>query len=230
MRRSAVVGLLVLGLLATVSSNAAAQGTLIQVALFVGNLDPNAPPLSLTVGVAEPGKGFGFVEFHDDNNDGIIQLPLVPVGSRLALGGDFGGGVEDCDIFVLVGSGIGGGAMIGREIVVPLLANADEGGAVGINFDELMAPPLTLTPGDRFTVMDGVLPAWPALRFVDVSGVPDLETFVPVVDTLPPFNGDVIVSNARLQFTFVPEPSSLVLLALATGCAGFITARRRVRS
>jgi hypothetical protein len=65
---------------------------------------------------------------------------------------------------------------------------------------------------------------------VDVSGVPDLETFVPVVDTLPAFNGDVIVSNARLQFTFVPEPSSLMLLMLATGCAGFITARRRVRS
>jgi hypothetical protein len=230
MRRSAVVALLVLGLSATLSTNVAAIG--IQLVVILGNLEPNAPPLSLTVGVAEPGKGFGFVTFIDNNNDGIIQLPLVPVGSRLALGGDFGDGEEVCDIYVLVGSGVwGGSAMIGREIFVPLLTNAAPGGAVGIDFvGEVMAPPLPLTPGDRFTVMDGVLPEWPALRFVDVSGVPDLETFVPVVDTLPAFNGDVIVSNARLQFTFVPEPSSLVLLMLAVACAGAVTARRRLRS
>jgi hypothetical protein len=128
MMRSALVGMFVLGLLAIVSSNAAAVG-LIQMALIVGHLEPNAPPLSLTVGVAEPGQGFGFVTFIDNNNDGIIQLPLVPVGSRLALGTNLGDGIDDCDIYILVGSGVGGSAMIGREIVVPLLANAAPGGS-----------------------------------------------------------------------------------------------------
>jgi hypothetical protein len=78
-------------------------------------------------------------------------------------------------------------------------------------------------------VQDGVLPVWPSLRFVDESGVPDLESFVRDLDTLPAFTGHVVVSNTELRFTFVPEPSSLALLALATGCAGFIAARRRTK-
>jgi len=221
MKRTAIAALLVLGLSATLSPHAAALGQ-IQVVLIVGEWTSDLPPLSLTFGVAEPGKGFGFVTVSDGNNDGIIQLPLVPVGSRLALGVDFGDGVEDCDIYDLVGPGIlGGSAMIG----LPLLTNAAPGGSVGIDFGEVMAPPLPLNPGDRFTVEDGMLPEWPALRFVDESGVPDLETFVQVVDTLPPFNGDVIVSNARLQFTFVPEPSTLVLAVL--GELALVAWRRR---
>ena len=40
------------------------------------------------------------------------------------------------------------------------------------------------------------------------SGVPDLETFLHVVDTLPAFNGEVEVSNTTVHFTFFPEPSS----------------------
>jgi hypothetical protein len=204
------------------SRDASALGTLIQVVLIYEG-EPPAP--SLTVGVAEPEKGFGFVDYHDGDNDGIIQLPLVPVGSRLALGVGQSDGGETCDIYDFIGPGV-----VGQQIVVPQLTNAAVGGSVGINFGELMAPPSLFTPGERFTVTDGVLPAWPSLRFVDDSGVPDLESFVRDLDTLPAFTGDVVVSNTELRFTFVPEPSSLVLLMLATGYAGFIAARRRVRS
>ena len=70
-----------------------------------------------------------------------------------------------------------------------------------------------------------MLSAWPGIRLVNKSGVPDLETFVQVVDTLPSFNGDVIVSNTTVLFTFVPEPSSLVLLV--AGCLGIAAARRQ---
>jgi hypothetical protein len=226
MKRVLIAALTTISLVAGVASsrNAAAQYTAVKVFLIVGDLEPEAPPLSLTVGVAEPGQGFGFVTMNDDNNDGIIELPLVPVGSRLALGVGQSDGDVDCDIYDFIGPGV-----VGSQIVVPQLTNAAEGGSVGINFGELMAPPLTLTPGDRFAVQDGVLPAWPSLRFVDESGVSDLETFVRDLDTQPAFTGDVVVSNTELRFTFVPEPSSLVLLAFATGCAGFLTARRRIK-
>jgi len=93
-----------------------------------------------------------------------------------------------------------------------------EGEALGIDFGELAAPPLTLTPGDRFTVVNGMLPGWPGIRLVNDSGVPDLETFVAVVDTLPDFNGDVVVSNTTVLFTFVPEPTTSILFLIAATC------------
>jgi hypothetical protein len=202
MKRVLIAALTTISLVAGVASsrNAAAQYTAVQVFLVVGNFEPDAPPLSLTFGVAEPGRSFGFVTYTDDNYDGIIELPLVPVGSRLALGVDHGDGEVDCDIYDFIGPGV-----VGHQIVVPLLTNAAVGESVGINFGALMTPPLTLTPGDRFRVENGVLQDWQSLRFVDESGVPDLETFVQVVNTLPAFSGDVVVSDAALNFTFVPS-------------------------
>jgi hypothetical protein len=98
----------------------------------------------------------------DDNADGIIELPLVPVGSRLALGVGQSDGDVDCDIYSLIGSGV-----VGQQIVVPQLTNAVAGGSLGTNFGESMAPPSLFTPGDRFTVTDGVLLAWSSLRSMD---------------------------------------------------------------
>ena len=176
----------------------------------------------VAVGVAEPGRGFGFVTMNDDSHDGIIELPLVPVGSRLALGVGQSDGEVDCDIWDLIGSGV-----VGQQIVVPQLTNAVTGGSVGINFGELMAPPSLFTPGERFNVADGVLPTWPLLRFVDESGVPDLESFVRDLNTLPAFNGDVIVSSTKLRFTFVPEPATVALLMIASA---WLATTRRNRS
>jgi hypothetical protein len=228
----AVLATITLVAVMVVSRDAAALEQ-VQVVLISGDWSTNSPPLSIAVGVAEPGKGFGFVTMNDDNADGILELPLIPVGSRLALGVPQSSGEEDCDIYVLVGSGVVGSGGVGEQIVVPQLTNAAAGGSVGINYGELMAPPLALNPGDRFAVQDGVLPAWSSLRFVDESGVPDLEAFVRDLDTLPAFSGDVVVSNTELRFTFVPEPSSLMLcLMLAIGCSGRLTAvlvRRRAK-
>ncbi len=182
-----------------VSRDAAALGQ-VQVVLISGDWSTNSPPLSIAVGVAEPGQGFGFVTMNDGDANGIIELPPVPVGSRLALGVPQSDGEVDCDIWDLIGSGV-----VGQQIVVPQLTNAATGGSVGINFGELIAPPLALTPGDRFAVQDGVMPAWSSLRFVDESGVPDLAAFVRDLDTLPAFSGDVVVSNTELRFHLRPR-------------------------
>ena len=105
------------------------------------------------------------------------------------------------------------------------MAEDIEGEALGIDFGELAAPPLTLTPGDRLTVTDGILPGWPGIRLVNDAGVPDLETFIAVVDTLPDFNGDVVVSNTVVRFTLVPEPSTFALATL--GMLGVACRRRK---
>ncbi len=55
-------------------------------------------------------------------------------------------------------------------------------------------------------------------------GVPGLEEFVQKVESLPNFNGDVIVSTATVTGTFVPEPASWLL---SLGGAMAIAGRRR---
>jgi hypothetical protein len=187
----------------------------------------SGPALPLRVGVDEgEGQGFGFVTYIDDNGDGVIKLPPIPVGSRLALGVNHtGSSVDpDCLIWDFVGTSAHVG---GTSISVPLLIVAEdiEGEALGIDFGELAAPPLALTPGDRLTVTDGILPGWPGIRLVNDSGVPDLETFIAVVDTLPDFNGDVVVSNTVVRFTLVPEPSTFALATL--GMLGVACRRRK---
>jgi hypothetical protein len=59
MQRIFVAMLTTITLVAGVASSrdASAQGTSVQVALTVGDWSANSPPLSLTVGVAEPGQG-----------------------------------------------------------------------------------------------------------------------------------------------------------------------------
>jgi hypothetical protein len=74
-------------------------------------------------------------------------------------------------------------------------------------------------------VTDGSVAEWPAVRFVNDFGVPGLEEFVQLVDSLPNFNGDVIVTNFLLTGTFVPEPASWLLLL---GGAMAIAGRRRM--
>ena len=173
------------------------------------------PALPLRVGVDE-GGGFGFVTYIDDDADGTIHLPPIPVGSRLALGVSHTSGDEDCLIWDLQDSGTTGSTQISKPLLI--VAEDVEGESLGIDYGELMAPPLALTPGDRFTVTDGILPGWPGIRLVDESSVPDLETFVRDVDSLPDFNGDVVVSNTTVLFTFVPEPTTSILFLIAATC------------
>jgi hypothetical protein len=172
------------------------------------------------------GTGWVFGTVTDDDGDGVIKLPLVPIPGRLAVGVNHtGSSVDpDCLLWDLVGTSAHVG---GTSISVPLLIVAEdiEGEALGIDFGELAAPPLALTPGDRLTVTDGILPGWLGIRLVNDSGVPDLETFIAVVDTLPDFNGDVVVSNTVVRFTLVPEPSTFALATL--GMLGVACRRRK---
>ncbi len=172
-----------------------------------------APAMPLRVGI-DAGTGFEFSTLTDDDGDGVISLPRIAAGSRLALGINHSNGEEDCDIWDLFGSGVQGGTSIQKPLLV--LAEDIPGEALGIDYGQFGVPSPQLNPGDRFTVVDGRLAEWPDIRLVDNSNTPDLETFVQVVDSLPNFNGDVVVSQSFLRGTFVvPEPATAELL-LAT--------------
>jgi hypothetical protein len=178
---------------------------------FVDN--PTVPAMPLRVGI-DAGTGFEFSTLTDDDGDGVISLPRIAAGSRLALDINHSNGEEGCDIWDLFGSGV----QTGTSIQKPLLIVAEDvmGEALGIDYGQFGIPSPQLNPGDRFTVVEGRLAEWPDIRLVDNSNTPDLETFVQVVDSLPNFSGDVVVSQSVLRGTFVvPEPAMAELL-LAT--------------
>jgi len=197
-------------------TGAAAQGILVYQVIF----EQPAPALPLTVGV-DDGSGFSFATLTDDDGDGLIELSRVPVPGRLALGvAPAADRLPGCDIWDFSSGTVHGAS-------VPLFMNALANESVGVDFGELMSPPLELTPGQRFTITGGVFPGWPGIRLVDESGVPDLETFVREVDTLPDFNGEVIVSETTVHFTLVPEPSGLAILLSGLIGAGYLRSRNR---
>jgi hypothetical protein len=170
---------------------------------------------SLMVGV-DDSSGFSFATLTDDDGDGLIELPPAPVPGRLALGATPAAGrLPGCDIWDFQSNGV-------SRASVPLLMNALANESVGVDYGVLMSPPLALTPGQRFTIANGVFPGWPGIRLVDESGVADLEEFVRELDTLPNFNGEVIVSNTTVHFTLVPEPSGITLVTI-----GLIAFRRK---
>jgi hypothetical protein len=185
-----------------------------RVTIVVEHIEPAS---SVAVGMdLGDGRGFGFVTFSDGDNDGMIQLPDLPIGGRLALGVQHAG-CGDCGlIWDLSGTEV---SPAGTTIEYPLLASATNGASLGVDYGEIAAPPIVLTPGNEFTVTGGLLPGWPGIRLVDDSGVPGLPEFVAAVDALPAFNGDVVVSNVVVRFTVVPEPPAVLLLVI--GALGF---------
>jgi hypothetical protein len=188
--------------------------------LFVAEVVGDLLPLSVGIDLGD-GSGFSFSTLSDDDNDGVIRLPDLPIGGRLALGVPHAVTDPDCLIWDFTGTE---GASAGSTIEYPLLANAATGASLGIDYGEIAAPPSALTPGDEFTVTGGMLPGWPGIRLVDDSGVPGLPEFVAAVDALPAFEGDVVVSNVLVRFTFVPEPGTLVLLCI--GALGIAVRRK----
>jgi hypothetical protein len=192
---------------------------------FDSGTSSTTAPLRVGVDFGD-GGGFSFQTLLDQNGDGVIHLPRVPVGGRLAIGrvSPTAGSIDpagDVDWFttqLILPSG--------TEIQKPLLIIAEdvEGESLGVDYGDFVQPPITLTPGNHFTVIDGQIAGWPGPRFVNDFGVPGLEEFVQTVDSLPNFNGDVIVSTATLTGTFVPEPGTATLLFI--GALGIAALRK----
>jgi hypothetical protein len=177
---------------------------------FVAEVVGDVSPLSVGIDSGD-GSGFSFFPLSDDDNDGMIRLPDLPLGGRLALGVPHAVTDPCCLIWQFSGTEV---ASAGLMIEYPLLSNFSTGASLGIDYGEIAAPPIALTPGDEFAVTGGVLPGWPGIRLVDDSGVPGLPEFVAAVDGLPAFEGDVVVSDVLVRFTVVPEPASVLLLLL----------------
>ena len=191
---------------------------------FDSGTSSTAPPLRVGVDLGD-GSGFSFQTLVDDNGDGVIHLPRVPVGGRLALGVQHAGGEVGCDLWDLSSTDtvIVGGTTIQKPLLI--VAEDVEEVSLGADYGDFTQPPFALTPGARYSVVDGRVAGWAESHFVNDFGVPGLEEFVQTVDSLPNFSGDVIVSTATLTGTFVPEPGSWLLLL---GGAMAIAGRRRI--
>jgi hypothetical protein len=173
----------------------------------------------------DDGSGFVFQALADDDNDGVIHLPRAPDNSRLAFGVD--ADIEvGCDIWDLAVGTMSGATQTTFSKPLLIIAEDIEGGALGMLSDPFPTLLRTLTPGERLTAIDGRLVDWPDLRLVRAdSSVTSLEDFIGRVDTLPNFNGDVIVTDFLLTGTLVPEPGAAVLLSI--GVLGIATRRKR---
>ncbi|MCI0332783.1 MAG: hypothetical protein L0228_06130, partial [Planctomycetes bacterium] len=210
-----VVAFAAVGILGALPTSAAAQGLLTYHVI----LEQPVPGLPLTVGV-DDGSGFSFATLADDDGDGLVELPRGPVPGRLALGvTPAAGHIPGCDIWDFTSNGV-------SRASVPLFINALANESVGVDFGVLMSPPLALTPGQRFTITNGIFPEWPGIRLVDESSARDLEAFVREVDSLPGFNGEVIVSNTTVHFTLVPEPNGVALATSGLIALGYLRHRR----
>ena len=111
---------------------------------------PRRPPLRVGVDLGD-GSGFSFQTLADDNGDGVIHLPLVPVGGRLAIGGTDAGGEVGCDLWDLTGTDLLPESTIQKPLLI--IAEDIEGESLGADFGDFVQPPFALTPGTQYTVI-----------------------------------------------------------------------------
>ncbi len=104
---------------------------------FDNGTSSTAPPLRVGVDLGD-GSGFSFQTLADDNGDGAIHLPRVPVGGGLALGVTHAGGEVTCDLWDLVGA-----QPTGTTIQKPLLIIAET------SRGKRLAPTMATSPSHR---------------------------------------------------------------------------------
>ena len=164
--------------------------------LFLSNTPE--PKTSVTVAWYDSANGAYdiFVSTSGDAGDTWDARP-VPVGGSLAAQSETEAGRRSGFHF-FDGFNV---RELGQTVQLPLLFSADheQGGYVGVDYETFESPPFALSPGDRLTVTNGRIVGWPDVRLVDTSGVPGLQEFIALVDTLPRLNGDVIVGNLALR-------------------------------
>ena len=142
---------------------------------FKSGSSSTASPLRVGVDLGDS-SGFSFQTLVDDNSDGVIHLPLVPVGGRLAIGGTDANGEVGCDLWDLTGRDLVGGTAIQKPLLI--VAEDVEGESLGADYGDFTQPPFALTPGAPYTVTNGSIAGWAEPHFVNDFGVPGLEEFV----------------------------------------------------
>jgi hypothetical protein len=163
MIRSACTAFVVFGLLFLTPTTALAQlggeyGPALRGAVIGG-----AAPYGIN-----DGTGWVFGTVTDDDGDGVIELPLVPIPGRLAVGVTHDGGVHGSDIWDFMSNGV-------QQTSVPLFINAQTGAKVGINFGELMIPPqfrsrpASSLPSPMDSCLSGRGYAWSTSRMCQTS-------------------------------------------------------------
>ncbi|MDX1963394.1 MAG: hypothetical protein SFX18_09590 [Pirellulales bacterium] len=175
--------------------------------------------INLHVGL-DLGGGFAFGSFADADNDGIISLPRVPEGTRVAIGFP-DTAHEDCLIYTTVGTQVA----TGNTFELPLFGRVGDG-PLGAELFNLSPPTATLQPGDRFTTVNGLFAGWPNVRWFDPTGVPDFATFTQRVSNLPAFNGELQITESFVRFRVIPEPGVCYTLVFASLIAGCVSWRR----